>query len=71
MCARHVEADSLSDGASALFLIKRGLAGREAIILDKITDLAQTLFSYDSPLPHGYISNSGSSVIVDQVGTLL
>ena len=31
---------------------KRDLAGREAVILDKMTELAQTLFSYDSAASH-------------------
>jgi hypothetical protein len=31
---------------------KRGLAEREAVILDKMTELAQALFSYDSAASH-------------------
>jgi hypothetical protein len=31
---------------------KRDLAEREAIILDKMTDLAQALFNYDSAASH-------------------
>ena len=31
---------------------QRGLAEREAVILDKMTELAQTLFNYDSAASH-------------------